>query len=70
MKIKILLKMLKCDLLCARNTTESINEAIEIYSSIIKENPALFGCYVGLARCYTRTNDFEKATNLLKHILI
>ena len=63
------IQMLKGELLCAKNTEKSINEAIEIYSSLIKENPSFIGSCVGLARCLTKTGEFDRAIGLSKFVL-
>ena len=63
------MKLLKCDLLCSRNTESSIDEAIEIYSGLTKVFPGNSAASVGLARCYTKKNDYEKANGILNFVL-
>lgn len=63
------IQMLKGELLCAQNTEASIKEAIEIYSALIKENPSFIGSSVGLARCLTKTGEFDRAIALSKFVL-
>lgn len=63
------IQILKGELLCARNTENSIHEATDVYQALIKENPSFIGGCVGLARCLTKTGEFERAIGLLKFVL-
>ena len=62
-------QLLHCDLLNSINTKESIDEAEEIYTQITKNSPGLIPASLGLARCYTKKNNFDKANEILSSIL-
>lgn len=66
---KELFQLMKCDLLCAQNTTQSVHEAEMIYSQLVKNGPSSIPASVGLARCFTKLQDRDKAHVLLKFVL-
>lgn len=61
--------LIKADIYCSRNTTESVNEAKNIYSDLYSKNAGDKACRVGLARCLTRFGETEQAERLLNFVL-
>ncbi|OHT16820.1 TPR Domain containing protein [Tritrichomonas foetus] len=61
--------LLYCDLLTSKNSKESIDEASVIYNNLMKLTPGSVPASVGMARCYAKQGDYEKATSILNFVL-